>query len=235
MTHTDSAPPLLYIVEDDPDIGALIDDRLRAAGYAVKLFRDGNGLVSFAEKVPPALFILDVMLPGIDGLGLCVQIRNSAVLGSTPVIFVSARTDEGSRIAGLQAGGDDYVTKPFSSRELAARVRAVLRRAEAPAQGVFSAGNLTLDSAAMRVVVNGRPVSLSVTEFRVLEFLLAHSGRVFSREQLIEMVWHGTRDIKPRAVDVYINRVRKKIEADPENPTLLTTVWGVGYRFRGAA
>jgi DNA-binding response OmpR family regulator len=236
MTHapSDAVTAPVYVVEDDADVSALIEDRLRAAGYTVKLFRHGDGLISAAEKLPPALFLLDVMLPGMDGLALCMQIRNSAALASTPVIFVSAKTDEASRIAGLQAGADDYVSKPFSSRELVARIRAVLRRSEPTAQ-ILSSGGLTLDPAAMSVVVDGRPVALSVTEFRVLEFMLNHSGHVFSREQLIDRIWDGARDIRPRAVDVYISRVRKKIEADPENPALLTTVWGVGYRFRGAA
>ena len=234
MSHSDPVTAPVYVVEDDADVSALIEDRLRAAGYNVKLFREGDGLISAAEQLPPALFLLDVMLPGMDGLALCMQIRSSPALASTPVIFVSAKTDEASRIAGLQAGADDYVTKPFSSRELVARIRAVLRRSEASPE-VLSSGGLTLDPAAMSVVVDGRPISLSVTEFRVLEFMLTHSGRVFSREQLIDRIWNGARDIKPRAVDVYISRVRKKIEADPDNPALLTTVWGVGYRFRGAA
>ncbi|HYM13270.1 MAG TPA: response regulator transcription factor, partial [Bryobacterales bacterium] len=150
----------------------------------------------------------------------------------TPIIFLTAKAEETDRVVGLELGADDYVTKPFSPRELVARVKAVLRRTEQPAvESPISAGALTIDPGAFKVMVQQREIEVSATEFRLLEFLARHPGRVFSREQLLDAVWRETRFVTPRSVDVYVRRLREKIEADPENPAYIVTVRGAGYRF----
>ncbi len=172
------------------------------------------------------------MIPGSDGFELCRRIREDSQLALTPLIFLTARTGEADRVAGLDLGADDYITKPFSPRELVARTRAVLRRFEQrlPAQKI-SAGELEIDGEAVVVSVRGNQIPTTATEFRLLQYLAAHPGRVFTRDQLLDAVWRDTSFVTPRSVDVYVRRLREKIERDPEDPRYLKTVRGAGYKF----
>lgn len=222
----------VFVVEDDHDIASLVKFNLEGAGFTVRVFSGGAGVLSAAEKSPPALFLLDIMLPDGDGLDLCRTIRRSDKLAGCQIILLTAKAEETDRVVGLELGADDYVTKPFSPRELVARVKAVLRRQDQPpAPTPITFGSLTLDPAAVQVTREGQPIDLSATEFRLLEFLARHPGRVFSREQLLDAVWKETRYVTPRSVDVYVRRLREKVETDPENPAHIVTVRGAGYRF----
>jgi two-component system phosphate regulon response regulator PhoB len=175
------------------------------------------------------------MVPGGDGFDLCRRIRQNPRLASTPVIFLTARTSEADRVLGLELGADDYITKPFSPRELVARVKAVLRRFDSPlAPSVTRIGDLEIDTGAMILVVRARPVPTTATEFRLLDWFVRHPGRVFTRDQLLDVVWRDTQYVTPRSVDVYVRRLREKIENDPENPRYIRTVRGAGYRFETA-
>jgi len=221
----------VYIVEDDEDISRLIQLNLKAAGYDVFPFVTGTTVMSQALRDRPSLFLLDIMLPGTDGFDLCRQIRQSEALGKTPIIFLTARSDESDRVKGLELGGDDYITKPFSPRELVARVRTVLRTVrETPPPEVIRIGDLEIDASSMTVRIEGQTVLTTVREFRLLEYLAAHRGRVFTRDQLLDAVWKETAFVTPRSVDVYVRRLREKIENDPRHPRYLKTVRGIGYR-----
>jgi DNA-binding response OmpR family regulator len=224
--------PSIFVVEDDPDISRLVRHHLESGGFAVKLFPSGATVISESEKQRPALFVLDIMVPGKDGLELCRQIRQIPSLAPTPVIFLTARSGEADRVLGLELGADDYIPKPFSPRELVARVKAVLRRFERPlTQGPLRVGEIEIDPGAMTLNVRGVPVTTTATEFRLLEYFARHLGRVFTRDQLLDSVWRDTAFVTPRSVDVYVRRIREKIEPDPENPRYLRTVRGAGYRF----
>jgi DNA-binding response OmpR family regulator len=224
--------PNIFLVEDDPDISRLVRHHLEAAGFGVRLFSGGNGVIAEAERQHPALFLLDIMVPGSDGLELCRRIRQASSLAMTPVIFLTAKGGEADRVLGLEMGADDYIPKPFSPRELVARVKAVLRRFERPlAPTPVQVGTIEIDPGAMTLTVNGKLVTTTATEFRLLDFFARHLGRVFSRDQLLDSVWRDTAYVTPRSVDVYVRRIREKIEADPENPRYLKTVRGAGYRF----
>ena len=225
-------PELIYVVEDDMDVSRLIEHNLRTAGYEVSTFLSGVPVVSSAALVPPSLFLLDIMLPGISGIDLCRQIRQHEQLGKTPVIFLSARTQEPDRLQAFDAGGDGYITKPFSPRELIARVRNVLRtQAEAPGRELIQLGELEIDIASMSVRVNGKTVPTTVREFRLLEYLARHRGRVFTRDQLLDAVWKEGSFVTPRSIDVFVRRLREKIERDARHPRYLKTLRGIGYRF----
>jgi two-component system phosphate regulon response regulator PhoB len=227
-----SVKPPIFLVEDDEDIARLVRHHLEAAGYAVQAFGEAGRVLASADREHPALFLLDIMVPGGDGLELCRRIRQSPTLTSTPVIFLTARGAEADRIVGLELGADDYITKPFSPRELVARVKAVLRRFERPLPpSLVTAGELRIDSGAMTLTVRGKALATTATEFRLLEYLARHAGRVFTRDQLLDAVWRDTSFVTPRSVDVYIRRLREKIESDPEQPRYLKTVRGAGYRF----
>lgn len=222
----------ISVVEDDPDISRLLRHHLEAAGFSVKMFSSGNTVVVESERQRPALFILDIMVPGKDGLELCRQIRQTPLLSSTPVIFLTAKSGEADRVLGLELGADDYIAKPFSPRELVARVKAVMRRFERPlSQSPVRVGEIEIDPSAMTVMANGHLVATTATEFRLLDYLIRHIGRVFTRDQLLDSVWRDTAYVTPRSVDVYVRRIREKIEPDPENPRYLKTVRGAGYRF----
>ncbi len=223
---------IIFAVEDDADIARLVRHQLETAGFGVRTFPSAAGVLTQAQRERPSLFLLDIMVPGGDGLELCRQIRQTPSLAMTPVIFLTARTGESDRVVGLEIGADDYITKPFSPRELVARVRAVLRRFEQPlAPTTVKAGDLEIDSGAMLLTVRGKPVTTTATEFRLLDYLARHPGRVFTRDQLLDAVWRETSFVTPRSVDVYVRRLREKIEVDPENPRHLRTVRGAGYRF----
>jgi DNA-binding response OmpR family regulator len=225
-------PELIYVVEDDMDVSRLIEHNLRTAGYEVSTFLSGVPVVSSAALAPPSLFLLDIMLPGMSGIDLCRQIRQHEQLGKTPVIFLSARTQEPDRLQAFDAGGDGYITKPFSPRELIARVRNVLRtQAEAHGRELVQLGELEIDIASMSVRVQGKTVPTTVREFRLLEYLARHRGRVFTRDQLLDAVWKEGSFVTPRSIDVFVRRLREKIERDPRHPRYLKTLRGIGYRF----
>ena len=227
-----SPRPLIFVVEDDADISRLICHNLRSSGFDVQSFLSGAAVLTEAVRESPALFVLDVMMPGTDGFELCKQIRQTPAILGTPIIFLTARTAEADRIKGLELGGDDYITKPFSPRELVARVRTVLRGGKSPAVSeVLRFGDLQIDVDSMTVQIAGRNVLTTVREFRLLEYLANHRGRVLTRDQLLDAVWKETPFVTPRSIDVYIRRLREKIESDPRHPQYLKTLRGIGYRF----
>jgi two-component system phosphate regulon response regulator PhoB len=172
------------------------------------------------------------MVPGKDGLEICRSIRQTTGLSTVPVIFLTAKSSEADRVLGLELGADDYIAKPFSPRELVARVKAVLRRFERPLPpSPMKVGDIEIDPSAMTLTVRGSMVPTTATEFRLLDYFARHKGRVFSRDHLLDSVWRDTAYVTPRSVDVYVRRIREKIEPDPENPRYLKTVRGAGYRF----
>ena len=224
--------PTIFVVEDDPDISRLVRHHLERAGFSVRVYSTGNSVLADAERQRPTLFILDIMVPGKDGLELCRQIRQMQSLAMIPVIFLTAKSGEADRVLGLELGADDYIPKPFSPRELVARVKAVLRRFERPlSPAPIRVGEIEIDPGAMTLTVRDRLVTTTATEFRLLDYFARHVGRVFTRDQLLDSVWRDTSYVTPRSVDVYVRRIREKIEPDPENPRYLKTVRGAGYRF----
>jgi DNA-binding response OmpR family regulator len=224
---------LVFVVEDDEDIARLIAHNLLVAGFEPRGFISGKSVLTEALRETPSLFLLDVMLPGMDGFELCRQIRQTPALSVTPIIFLTARTSENEKLKGLELGGDDYITKPFSPRELIARVRSVLRgsRQEGQEPSVLRLGELEIDVSSMTVRARGNNVLTTVREFRLLEYLANHRGRVLTRDQLLDSVWRETPFVTPRSVDVYIRRLREKIEVDARHPQYLKTLRGIGYRF----
>ncbi len=226
------AKPAVFVVEDDADIARLICFHLETAGFAIRWFTGSFSVIEEALLNPPSLFLLDIMIPGSDGLELCRNIRQTKLLAGIHIIFLTAKTAEGDRVRGLELGGDDYITKPFSPRELVARVRAVLRSSAGPIETeVLRFGEVEIDAASMIVRVGGRAVATTTREFRLLDYLARHATRVFTRDQLLDAVWAEGSFVTPRSVDVYVRRLREKIEPDPDNPTYLKTVRGIGYRF----
>jgi DNA-binding response OmpR family regulator len=225
----------VFVLEDDADISRLLQYQLERAGFSVRLYPAMQSILQDAEKSRPALFLLDVMVPGGDGMDLCRRLRQNAHLSTVPIIFLTARAAENDRVLGLELGADDYITKPFGTRELIARVRAVLRRFDRPDGGgnlsTLSIEDLRIDGSAMQLSVRDEVVPTTATEFRLLDYLARHPGRVFSRDQLLDAVWGDTRFVTPRSVDVYVRRLREKIESDPETPRYLKTMRGAGYRF----
>lgn len=232
LTDKPRSRDLIYVVEDDPDVSRLIEHNLRTAGNDVSTFFSGATVVPVAAMAQPALFLLDIMLPGISGFDLCRQIRQHERLGKTPVIFLSAKTQESDRLRAFDVGGDGYITKPFSPRELIARIRNVLRvPPDAPNHEIIQLGDLEIDIASMTVRMRGVTVVTTVREFRLLEYLARHRGRVFTRDQLLDAVWKEGSFVTPRSIDVFVRRLREKIEPDPQHPHYLKTLRGIGYRF----
>ena len=226
----------IAIVEDEAELASLIDYNLSRQGYQVQILGGNRGTLKSLEQSKPDLIVLDVMLPETDGFELCRLIRQSQVLARTPVLFLTARSDEVDRVLGLEIGGDDYMTKPFSPRELVARVKAHLRREEMDSDPVMlEIGPFRLDRTGRKVFAGDRQLSLTSTEFNLLEFFLTHKGRAFSRDQLLEAVWGEQRFVTPRTVDVHVRRLREQIEEQPDAPRYLTTVRGYGYRFEEEA
>jgi len=225
----------VFVLEDDSDISRLVQYQLERAGFAVKPYASIGSILQDAERSRPSLFLLDIMVPGGDGMDLCRRLRLNPTLSSVPIIFLTARAAENDRVQGLEMGADDYITKPFGTRELVARVRAVLRRFERPdtpgALSTLNVEDLAIDGSAMQLSVKGELIPTTATEFRLLDYLARHPGRVFSRDQLLDAVWGDTRFVTPRSVDVYVRRIREKIEIDPESPRYLKTMRGAGYRF----
>jgi DNA-binding response OmpR family regulator len=231
----ESAKQSVFVVEDESDIARLVQHHLSSAGYGVHVFGGIAGVIAEAERLRPSLFLLDIMVPGGDGLELCRQIRQNPVLAPTPVIFLTARAAEADRVTGFDLGADDYITKPFSPRELVARVKAVLRRFERPLPpSLIKLDDLEINTGGMTLTVRGQQVPTTATEFRLLEYFARHPGRVFTRDQLLDAVWRETQYVTPRSVDVYVRKLREKIERDPEVPRHLKTIRGAGYRFEAA-
>jgi two-component system phosphate regulon response regulator PhoB len=225
-------PKRIAVVEDEAELASLIEYNLGRHGYQSQVLGGSSGTLKSLEQYRPDLILLDVMLPEVDGFEICRQIRQSAVLARTPVLFLTARSDEVDRVLGLEIGGDDYMTKPFSPRELIARVKAHLRREEMDTEpAAVEIGPFRLDRTAHRVYLTGQELELTSTEFNLLEFFLTHPGRAYSRDQLLEAVWGEQRFVTPRTVDVHVRRLRERIEEQPDAPRYLTTVRGFGYRF----
>jgi DNA-binding response OmpR family regulator len=220
----------VLVVDDEPIVREVVARYLKREGYRTLEAADGNRARELVERESPNLVVLDLMIPGTDGLALCRWIRSSSQL---PVIMLTARGEEADRIVGLELGADDYVTKPFSPRELVARVRSVLRRAEpaVPPVEQLAFGDLEIVSGTREVRKAGRPLQLTAKEFDLLSFLASHPRHVFSRDQLMSRVWGYSTALDTGTVTVHIRRLREKIEDDPSHPRLLQTVWGVGYRF----
>ncbi len=227
----------ILIIEDDRDIVELVRYNLANEGFQVQAAFDGTSGLNTLKKTPPDLLLLDLMLPKVSGLDICREVRRDDSLNRLPILMLTARGEEADRVVGLEMGADDYVTKPFSPRELLARVKALLRRAEPPSDSprTIEVGKLAIDPASYRVSHSGKPVPLSTLEFRLLYYLASRPNRVFTRDQLLDAVWGTDRFVTPRSVDVYVRRLREKIEGDPENPVHLKTVRGAGYLFETRA
>jgi DNA-binding response OmpR family regulator len=222
----------VLVVDDDPTVSDVVRRYLEQDGCEVRLAADGPAALAEAAAHPPDLVVLDRMLGAVDGFEVCRRLR--ARRPGLAVVMLTALGEESDRVAGLEVGADDYVTKPFSPRELVLRVRSVLRRAAPAPEAVLHDGGLTADTGRRTAELAGRPLGLTVREFDLLEFLLRHPGRVWSRSQLLEQVW-GWQFGDESTVTVHVRRLREKIEADPAAPRRLLTVWGVGYRYEPEA
>jgi DNA-binding response OmpR family regulator len=219
----------IVLIEDDADLYSLIQYNLEKEGFTMAGAQTGKGAIDLCRRERPDLIILDIMLPDSDGLEICRAIRNHSELAAVPVIFLTARASETDRIVGLELGANDYIVKPFFIRELIARIK-IHFRGQPPATKILRSGELELDRARCRVHLNGTEVTLTATEFRLLEFLMSRPGVVFSREQLLDAVWGHDRAVTDRTVDVYILRLRQKIESAEES-TFIRSVRGFGYSF----
>ena len=223
----------VLVVEDEIEIARVVRDYLRNAGFEVIVVGDGGSAVASVRSAKPDLLVLDLGLPGRDGLDVAREIRRWS---DTPIVMLTARGDETDRIVGLEIGADDYVVKPFSPKELVARVRAVLRRTRTAARGdeIVRAGDVEIDTAKMRVSVGGEQVDLTPTEFQLLATLAREPGRVFTRSQLLDAVHGVAIESYERAIDAHVKNIRRKIEPTPGSPRYVVTVHGVGYRFADA-
>jgi two-component system alkaline phosphatase synthesis response regulator PhoP len=233
-----TAKPTILIVDDDHSITRVVRGYLEQAGYAVLAAHDGATALRLLRTDRPDLLVLDVMLPDRDGWEITRIIRADADLATTPIIMLTARVEDTDKIVGLELGADDYITKPFNAREVVARVRALLRRSQlgqsaGVAPSVLAAGRLRLDLAQHTLTVDGAPVELTRTEFKLLHVLMAHPGHTLARDELLEKVMGYSYEGMGRTLDTHIRNLRKKIEADPDQPAYIQTVYGVGYRFVG--
>jgi DNA-binding response OmpR family regulator len=218
----------ILVVEDDGRIADLIARNLQAAGFACVVASDGDRALAEYRRAKPALVVLDLGLAGIDGLEVTRRLRRES---DVPILMLTARTTESDKLLGLEVGADDYVTKPFSTAELVARVRALLRRSSGQlAERRIEVGGLIIDPERRSLERDGRPVTLTSLEFDLLYFLAARPGRVFSRDALMEQVWGSDRVVDERSIDSLVSRLRRKLESDPASPRYLQTVWGAGYR-----
>ncbi len=225
----------ILVVEDEPDIRELVRYNLEQAGFEVFESEDGEGALQMVDEVRPSLVVLDLMLPKADGLDLCRMLRQKPRTATLPVVLLTAKAAEVDRVLGLELGADDYITKPFSPRELVARVKAVLRRSEsggsAQPRDVFERGRLRIDFESHEVWVDGKPLEMSLREFELLGFFVRNPSRAFDRLTILDSVWGGDTYVQPRTVDVHVRRLRMLIERDAAQPELLHTVRGVGYKF----
>ena len=234
MTEGSRTGSKILVVEDEPDIRELVRYNLEQEGFRVVEAADGERALEIVRKEKPALLILDLMLPGMDGLRLCRMLRERPETAGLPIVMLTARAAEIDRVLGLEMGADDYVTKPFSPRELVARVRAVLRRAHvvtAPPPERYERGRLRMDFGTYEAWLDGRLVELSLREFELLKFFVRNPQRVFDRLSILDMVWGQDTYVEPRTVDVHVRRLRVQVERDPARPELIVTVRGVGYKF----
>ena len=215
----------ILVVEDEPKLAAVLSDYLRAAGYAVHVLADGREVVPRVRDHPPALLLLDLMLPGQDGLSVCRELRSFT---EVPVIMVTARTEEIDRLLGLELGADDYVCKPYSPREVVARVKAVLRRLKRSREA--PEGRLRIDTETWQAALDGKPLTLTPVEFRLLEALAGRPGRVLSREQLLGRIYDDHRVVSDRTVDSHIKNLRRKLQEAAPDEDLVRSVYGIGYR-----
>ncbi len=223
----------ILLVEDEESISEPLAFLLEREGFEVTVVADGASAPAEFNRVQPALVLLDLMLPGMSGTEICREIRQTS---QTPIIMLTAKDSEVDIVVGLELGADDYVTKPYSSRELLARIRALLRRSELQPldegdDAVVAIGDLRLDTAKHSLLVRGESVAIPLREFELLEYLMRNAGRVLTRGQLIDTIWGSDYFGDTKTLDVHIKRIRSRIESDPANPTLLSTVRGVGYRF----
>lgn len=231
----------ILIVDDEKDIRDLLSYNLQKEGFGVDSVADGNEALAKVRAEHFDLVILDLMLPGISGLDLCKLFRSDSKLADLPLLMLTAKGEEIDRIIGLEVGADDYMPKPFSPRELVARIKAILRRTSPPAHtlsqnaadSVLRSRDMVIDRGEYSVSVHGRPVKLSATEFKLLLYLAERPKKIFSREHLLDAVWGDDVYVEPRTVDVHIRRLRAKVEEDPNNPVYIKTMRGVGYYFEG--
>ena len=238
-----TANPRILVVEDEPNIRELVCLHLGLEGYACDGVGDGHEALTRAEAERFDLLVLDVMIPGLDGLALCRAVRNGRTNHDVPILILTARREESDKVVGLESGADDYLTKPFGVRELVARARALLRRPRQPlltaaedvelddGQPIVRVHDVEIDPARRRVRVDGRDVELTDQEFRLLHLLATRAGIVFSREALLAKIWRGDTFVTVRSVDTLVKRLRRRIEPDSTRPRYLLTVWGVGYKF----
>ena len=225
----------ILVVEDEPDIRKLVQYNLAQERFKVLEAENGEEALKLVQRDRPNLVILDLMLPGLSGLELCRILRDRTDTAQVPILMLTAKAGEADKIVGLEMGADDYLAKPFSPRELVARVRAILRRTDIAARGeaplLYDKGPVRIDFATYEVAVSGRPVKLTLKEFELLRFLVQNPNRVLSRDQLLDRVWGGETFVTPRTVDVHIRRLRKAIENDDRKPKWILTLRGVGYKF----
>ena len=228
-------PKHILVVDDEADLVELISYNLKKEGFSVDSAMDGEAALSKIKKGRYDLVVLDLMLPGIQGIEICRMLRNDPKTEALPIIMLTAKGEEVDKILGLEMGADDYITKPFSPRELVARVKAVLRRSmEKPApEKILKVGELLIDRERYTLTIKGKPVKLSATEFKLLLFLAERKGKVFNREQLLDAVWSDEAFVEPRTVDVHVRRLRAQIEEDPAHPRYIKTLRGIGYFFDG--
>jgi phosphate regulon transcriptional regulator PhoB len=232
MIHTGQK---ILVVEDEPDIRKLVQYNLAQERFKVLEAEDGEQALKILQRDRPHLLILDLMLPGLSGIELCRILRDRTDTARLPILMLTAKAGETDRVLGLEMGADDYLTKPFSPRELVARVRAILRRAASAAQTeplpAYDRGGLKIDFTTYEVFARGKNVKLTLKEFELLRFLVQNPNRVLSRDQLLDRVWGGETFVTPRTVDVHIRRLRKAIEKDDSKPKWILTLRGVGYKF----
>ncbi|MBN2654147.1 MAG: response regulator transcription factor [Nitrospirae bacterium] len=229
----------ILVVDDEPDIVELVSYNLKKDGYEIDTAFDGEGAFDKIKSSKYDLIVLDLMLPGMQGLEICRLVRNTKELSALPILMLTAKSEEVDKVVGLEMGADDYVVKPFSPRELAARVKALIRRSDAGAvqqeeaesdpEALLAVGDMIIDRQRYTVTTGSRKIKLSAREFKLLVYLAQRRGRIYNREQLLDAVWGDDVFVEPRTVDVHIRRLRAKIEKDPEAPTYLKTMRGVGY------
>lgn len=225
----------ILVVEDEPDIRKLVHYNLTQDHYKVVEAENGDQALKLIQRDKPSLVILDLMMPGMSGLEVCRVLRGQDETAKLPILMLTAKAGESDRVLGLELGADDYLAKPFSPRELVARVRAILRRANGAGQTetlpAYQKGGLKIDFATYEVSVRGKPIKLTLKEYELLKFLVQNPSRVLNRDQLLDRVWGGETFVTPRTVDVHIRRLRKAIEKDDSNPKWILTLRGVGYKF----
>ncbi len=236
MTASDQ---MILVVEDEPDIRKLIQYNLAQERFKVLAVEDGEHALKVLQRHKPGLIILDLMLPGLSGLELCKILRQRPETAPLPILMLTAKAGEADKVLGLEMGADDYLPKPFSPREMVARVRAILRRAEFASttdpMPVYKKGPLIIDFTTYEVFVGEKPVKLTLKEFELLRFMVQNPNRVLSRDQLLDRVWGGETFVTPRTVDVHIRRLRKAVENDDRKPIWILTLRGVGYKFNEKA